>query len=368
MKTSNIQTFLLCSNYIYFCSRFDMVQNFSHILIRWYAHHKRTLPWRDVNDPYLVWLSEIILQQTQVSQGLPYYEKFVGAFPDVFSLANADEQQVLKLWQGLGYYSRARNLHHTARVVAREMNGEFPTTYKGLILLKGVGDYTAAAIASICFGEAVPTVDGNVYRVLSRVFGIKTPINEHKAKAEFKALAQSLMAIRSPGLFNQAIMEFGALQCAPKNPDCERCPMMQMCFAFEHRIIEQLPVKLKKVRIKKRFFDYLIFKLPNDKTLLHKRENKDIWRHLYQFPLIESQTFPDLETIHKKAHAIAQVNRLKLLTPEPIRHKLTHQDISIRFWEIVSDKVIDDSLDWTLVGEYPLPIAIHKFLITYRNL
>ncbi len=343
-----------------------MTQNFSHILICWYDDHKRTLPWRDVGEPYLVWLSEIMLQQTQVSQGLPYYEKFVKAFPDIFSLAGADEQEVLKLWQGLGYYSRARNLHHTARVVAEEMNGQFPTTYKELIKLKGVGDYTAAAIASICFDEPVPTVDGNVYRVLSRIFGIKTPINEHKAKAEFKALAQSLMATYNPGIFNQAVMEFGALQCTPKNPDCEHCPMMDMCFAFEHRVIEQLPVKLKKVRLKKRFFDYLIFKLPNNKTLLHKRENKDIWQHLYQFPLIESQIFPDLDTIYKKAHAIARVNRLKLLTPEPIKHKLTHQDISIRFWEIVSDEKIEGSIDRTLVGEYPLPIAIHKFLTTYQ--
>ncbi len=341
-----------------------MAQNFSHILIRWYDDHKRTLPWRDVDNPYLVWLSEIMLQQTQVSQGLPYYEKFVKAFPNIFSLTDADEQEVLKLWQGLGYYSRARNLHHTARVVANEMNGQFPTTYKELIKLKGVGDYTAAAIASICFDKAVPTVDGNVYRVLSRVFGIKTPINEHKAKAEFKTLAQSLMETYSPGTFNQAVMEFGALQCTPKNPDCEHCPMIKMCFAFEHCIIEELPVKVKKVKIKKRFFDYLIFKLPNDKTLLHKRENKDIWQHLYQFPLIESQAFPNLETIHKKAQAIAQVSRLTLLTPEPIKHKLTHQDISIRFWEIISDVVIDDSIDWTFVGEYPLPIAIHKFLTT----
>ncbi|PID68717.1 MAG: A/G-specific adenine glycosylase [Flavobacteriia bacterium] len=343
-----------------------MAQNFSHILIRWYDQHKRTLPWRDVGDPYLVWLSEIMLQQTQVSQGLPYYEKFVRAFPDVFSLAGADEQEVLKLWQGLGYYSRARNLHHTARVVAHEMNGRFPASYKELIRLKGIGDYTASAIASICFDEAVPTVDGNVYRVLSRVFGIKTPINEHKAKTEFKTLAQSLMSAHSPGTFNQAMMEFGALQCTPKNPDCEGCPMIQMCFAFEHGVIDQLPVKLKKLTVKKRFFDYLIFKLPNHKTLLYKREHKDIWRHLYQFPLIESQTFPDVETIHQKAQAIAQVSQLKLLTPQPVKHKLTHQDISIRFWEVVSDEVIEDSIDWSSVGEYPLPIAIHKFLTTYQ--
>lgn len=344
-----------------------MGQNFSHILIRWYEKNKRDLPWREVESPYHVWLSEIMLQQTQVSQGLPYYERFINTFPDVFSLAEAEEQEVLKLWQGLGYYSRARNLHVTAKVIAYEMNGVFPNTYHQLIKLKGIGDYTAAAIASICFNEAVPTIDGNVYRVLSRIFGLKTPINEHKAKAEFKSLAQSLMTGDDPGTFNQAMMEFGALQCTPKNPDCDKCPVIHMCYAFENNMIDKLPAKTKKVKVKKRFFDYLIFHFPQNKTLLRKREKQDIWRHLYEFPLIESDHFPDPDFIHQEAKIIASVDQIKLLTPQPIKHKLTHQEINIRFWKVESYDNNNDSIVWESIGEHPLPIVIHNFLETYHN-
>src|SRR5690606_26841183 len=198
------------------------MRGFSKLLIDWYLQNRRELPWRETTDPYRIWSSEIILQQTRVAQGLPYYFSFVQAFPTVVDLASADEQQVLKLWQGLGYYSRARNLHATAREIARK-NGQFPSTYKELLKLKGIGSYTAAAIASFAFGEAVPAVDGNVFRVLSRIFGVDTDIASSAAKTVFMELAASLMPKDDPAIFNQALMEFGALQCVPKNPDCVRC-------------------------------------------------------------------------------------------------------------------------------------------------
>ena len=215
--------------------------NFSNNLIKWYSVNKRSLPWRETVNPYYIWLSEIILQQTQIKQGLPYYLSFTKEFPNIFDLANADETRVLNLWQGLGYYSRARNLHFTAKFIANELNGIFPDTYQDLIKLKGVGDYTASAIASICYNKPTPVVDGNVYRFLSRYFGIETPINSSKAKKEFKDLAQELIDVRNPAEFNQAIMEFGARQCKPQNPDCEKCPFNSSCVALQKNLIKKLP-------------------------------------------------------------------------------------------------------------------------------
>ena len=229
---------------------------FSKTLINWYSVNKRELPWRQTIDPYYIWLSEIILQQTQVAQGLPYYVKFTEEFPSVFHLAKAQEGHVLKLWQGLGYYSRARNLHTTAKYIAAELKGEFPNNYKDLLKLKGIGDYTASAIASICFNKPEAVVDGNVYRVLSRYFGIDTPINSPKGAKEFKQLAQELIDKKDPATFNQAIMEFGATQCKPQSPDCTLCPFTSSCIAFnENRIIE-LPVKIKSGKAKKKYFNF----------------------------------------------------------------------------------------------------------------
>ena len=219
--------------------------NFTKLLTQWYLKNKRDLPWRHTQNPYLIWLSEIMLQQTRVAQGMPYFFSFAKAFPTVFELANASEEQVLKLWQGLGYYSRARNLHKTAQYVAFELNGEFPGTYKELLLLKGIGEYTAAAIASFSYNECVPVVDGNVFRVLSRYFDIETDIASSSAKKEFAALAFELMPKNNPALFNQAIMEFGALQCVPKNPDCQVCPLNHGCLALQKKKVNQLPVKSK---------------------------------------------------------------------------------------------------------------------------
>ncbi|MEY2629135.1 MAG: Adenine glycosylase, partial [Bacteroidota bacterium] len=233
--------------------------NFSKSLIQWYLQNKRDLPWRNTIDPYFIWLSEIMLQQTRVAQGLPYFLRFTEAFPTVFDLAKADEEQVLKLWQGLGYYSRARNLHKTAQQVAFEYNGEFPKSYAELLKLKGIGEYTAAAIASFAYNESVPVVDGNVYRVLSRYFEVETDIASLGAKKEFTQLAAELLPAGEANLFNQAIMEFGALQCVPKNPNCTNCIFSDSCAALQKKKVDQLPVKSKKIKVKTRFFTYLVF-------------------------------------------------------------------------------------------------------------
>ena len=263
--------------------------HFSKKLILWYLDHKRDLPWRTTAIPYYIWLSEIILQQTRVEQGLSYYQAFVSVYPTVKKLANASEQEVLKLWQGLGYYSRARNLHTTANYVSNELSGVFPTSYKELIKLKGVGDYTASAIASICFNEATAVVDGNVYRVLARYFGIATPINSSLGIKEFKNLAQQLIDIDNPGNHNQALMEFGARQCKPQKPNCEICIFNDSCIALQQKKVSELPVKLKKTKVKNIYFNYIVLISKNEKTFLQKRIGKGIWQNLYEFPVIETE-------------------------------------------------------------------------------
>lgn len=274
---------------------------FSKILTHWYSNNKRDFPWRQTKDPFRIWLSEIILQQTQVKQGLPYYEAFVSTYSTVFELANANESDVLKLWQGLGYYSRARNLHATAKYIANECDGIFPNNYKDLLKLKGIGDYTASAISSICFNEVSAVVDGNVYRVLSRYFGIETPINSAKGIKEFKQLAQELIDKNKPAEFNQAIMEFGAIQCKPSNPDCSVCPFNSSCVALQKNMIGLLPIKLKANKVKKRYFNFLVFVSTNRKTILEKREGKGIWQNLYQFPLIESDKSLDYKKFRMRS-------------------------------------------------------------------
>jgi len=232
--------------------------NFSKEIIRWYLQNKRDLPWRKTKDPYRIWLSEIMLQQTRVAQGLPYYEKFTEAFPTVYDLAKAEESQVLKLWQGLGYYSRARNLHYTAKDIVDNYNGQFPSTYKELLKLKGVGDYTASAIASICFDEVAPVVDGNVYRVLARYFNIDIPINSTAGVKKFKELAFEVIDHETPADFNQGIMEFGAVQCKPQSPYCIICPLHESCEGLKEQRVHMLPVKLKKTKVKHRWFNYIV--------------------------------------------------------------------------------------------------------------
>lgn len=339
---------------------------FSKTLIHWYSNNKRNLPWRETNDPYCIWLSEIILQQTQVKQGLPYYEAFVSNFPSVFHLAKADEQSVLKLWQGLGYYSRARNLHASAKYVVNELNGVFPNNYKDLLKLKGVGDYTASAIASISFNEETAVVDGNVYRVLSRYFGIDTPINSSKGIKEFKALAQELIDKKQPAEFNQAIMEFGSMQCKPKNPNCNICPFKDGCIAFGKGMISDLPVKIKSTKAKKKYFNFLVFVSEDQKTILEKREGKGIWQNLYQFPLIETKGEIDFDSfleLVKNNDLLKSVDfEMKPYNSSSIIHKLSHQHLHTKFWIIKTKAILKQGVLISDIENYPVPIIIGNFI------
>lgn len=340
--------------------------NFSKTLISWYLQNKRDLPWRNTVNPYPIWLSEIMLQQTRVAQGLPYFLKFTERFPTVFDLSNADEEEVLKLWQGLGYYSRARNLHKTAQIVAQDLNGKFPSTYKDLLKLKGIGEYTAAAIASFAYNENVPVVDGNVFRVLARYFDIETDIASSVAKKEFTALAQELLPKGKANVFNQAIMEFGAMQCVPKNPSCEQCVLNNSCLALKYKKVAQLPVKLKKTKVQKRFFNYLIFKDEIGNTLLQKRIQKGIWHNLYEFPLIESENEIDelqtLKLVENQTFIPNKIEQIKLMNATKITHKLSHQHLSISFWEISVQKTIENGVDSASALTFPFPIVIFNFI------
>ena len=339
--------------------------NFSNTLIYWYLQKDRNLPWRTTKNPYFIWLSEIMLQQTRVAQGLSYYLKFTEHFPTVFHLANAEESTVLKMWQGLGYYSRARNLHFTAKFIANELKGEFPSSYDELIKLKGIGDYTASAIASICFKKPNAVVDGNVYRVLSRYFGIHTPINSSKGVKEFKALAQSLIDKSQPGNFNQAIMDFGALHCKPQNPLCETCPLSNSCVALGKKIIKELPVKEKKIKIKNRFFNFLVVITDDNKTILEKREGKGIWQNLYQFPLIETDKSinkKDLISIKEFNDLFSIETTISLFNKKEIIHKLSHQHLHTQFWIVEVNKLENATTLWKDVEKFPVPILIANFL------
>lgn len=340
--------------------------NFSKILINWYLSNKRELPWRKTREPYNIWLSEIMLQQTRIEQGLPYYERFTEAFPSVFDLAAASQDKVLKLWQGLGYYSRARNLHETAKFVAKELDGKFPGNYKELKKLKGVGDYTASAIASICFAEPVAVVDGNVYRVLARYFDIDTPINSTAGIKEFKMLASELLNPEQPSEFNQAIMEFGALQCKPQNPLCDTCPLNESCLALKKNKIGELPVKLKKGKIKKRYFNYLVFQNNENDTLLRQRKGKGIWHELYEFPLVETGAPVTVDVLTRQEEfkeilddAPAEVI---LYNQDPVVHKLSHQHIFANFWILKCEEVPGKAVAMEQVDEYPVPVLIQNFL------
>ena len=343
--------------------------SFSNTLIYWYLQNKRDLPWRKTKNPYLVWLSEIMLQQTRVAQGLGYFLKFKEHFPTIFDLAKADEQTVLKLWQGLGYYSRARNLHFTAKYISSELNGEFPSKYKEIIKLKGIGDYTASAIASICFDENTAVVDGNVYRVLSRYFGIKTAINSSAGIKEFKVLAQTLIDETQPGTYNQAIMDFGATQCKPKNPDCTTCPFNESCVALAENLISELPVKEKKLKVRSRYFNYLVVITEDDKTILSERKNKGIWQGLYQFPLIETkQNIDEKELIlsDEFQELFPNETTLKLFNQTAIIHKLSHQHLHTKFWIVTTESVENATIAWKAISQFPVPVLIANFLNDYQ--
>lgn len=340
--------------------------NFANSLTEWYLKNKRDLPWRNTQNPYFIWLSEIMLQQTRVAQGMPYFYSFTNAFPTVFDLANASEEQVLKLWQGLGYYSRARNLHKTAQHVAFELDGKFPDNYTALLKLKGVGSYTAAAIASFSYGESVPVVDGNVFRVLSRYFDIETDILSNNAKKEFTDLAYELIPKNNPALFNQAIMEFGALQCVPKNPNCAVCPLNNSCLALQKNKIDLLPVKSKKVKVKKRYFNYVTFLDEHQNTIIQKRTDKGIWHNLYEFPLIETEQEVDLEylveQLQRQDFAGNNILSVEQTRTESQIHKLTHQHLHIRFWKVQVAGSLLNAIDYSTLLTYPFPIVIFNFI------
>ena len=301
------------------------MKTFSPTLLSWYHRHKRDLPWRHTKDPYKIWLCEIIMQQTRIVQGLAYYNRFVETFPSPLSLARASEDQVLRLWQGLGYYSRARNLH----AAAKSMNGKFPTTYEGVRALKGVGDYTAAAICSIAYNMPYAVVDGNVYRVLSRVFDIHTPIDSSEGKKQFTALAQQLLDKRNPGDFNQAMMDFGALICTPQSPQCAQCPLRTHCQAFEKKIQAQLPIKGLKTKVTTRYFHY-IYVEQGKYTWIAKRGAGDIWQNLYEVPLLEGKN----ENLPVK-HVPAWFGTAKLVPiGKPVKHVLSHQIIYAYIYKV----------------------------------
>lgn len=341
--------------------------SFSKTLITWYLDNKRDLPWRKTKDPYHIWLSEIMLQQTRVAQGLPYFLAFTEAFPTVFDLAKADEEKVLKLWQGLGYYSRARNLHATAKYISEELSGNFPNNYKDLLKLKGIGEYTAAAIASFSFKECVPVVDGNVYRVLSRYFDIETDIASSGAKKEFTQLASELIDKKKPELFNQAIMEFGALQCVPKSPDCNSCPLNNSCLAQAKNKVSQLPIKLKKQKITNRFFNYLLVLDNKNQTIINKRTQKGIWHNLYEFPLIETEQKESEEIIQQKIRSLFKnVTAITLLESESVIHKLSHQHLYISFWKVNVNDKLENSFDYETLKKHPFPIVLHNFIENYK--
>ena len=343
---------------------------FHKTLIHWYLQNNRDLPWRKTKNPYFIWLSEIMLQQTRVAQGLSYYQKFTTDFPTVFNLAKADESTVLKMWQGLGYYSRARNLHFSAKQIANELNGEFPTTYKEIIKLKGIGDYTASAIASICFNEPTAVVDGNVYRVLSRYYGINTPINSTAGIKEFKALAQSLIDETQPGTYNQAIMDFGALHCKPQNPLCDTCPFSDSCVALEKKLTKELPVKEKKIKVRKRYFNFLVIKTDDDKTILSERKGKGIWQGLYQFPLIESEKIinkEELVSAEEFINLFPLETTISLFNSKEIVHKLSHQHLYTQFWIVETANTAETTIKWNEIEKYPVPILIANFLEAFQT-
>ena len=339
-------------------------------MLDWYAAHKRELPWRETTDPYRIWISEIILQQTRVAQGYEYYRRFVERFPDVASLAAADEDEVMKFWQGLGYYSRARNLH----AAARSMNGVFPATYEGVRALKGVGDYTAAAICSIAYGMPYAVVDGNVYRVLARYLGVDVPIDSTQGKKMFAALAQEMLDKRRPALYNQAVMDFGAIQCTPQSPSCLFCPLADSCSALARGEVGRLPVKQHKTKTTDRFFTYLYIRM-GDRMLMRKRTADDIWRNLYELPLIETDCRLSQDELLRHSalkkelgeeSPACEVRPLQL----GVKHVLSHQVIHADFYEMLLPESSEAFAGCLRVGiqewdRYAVPRLIHLFLEKY---
>ena len=339
------------------------------ILLDWYAENKRELPWRDTTDPYLIWISEIILQQTRVAQGYEYFLRFIHRFPDVDTLASASEDEVMKYWQGLGYYSRARNLH----AAAKSMNGTFPRTYQEVRALKGVGDYTAAAICSIAYDMPYAVVDGNVYRVLSRYFGIDTPVDSTEGKKLFAALADEMLDKSHPAVYNQAIMDFGAIQCTPQSPNCMFCPLADSCSALSKGIVMKLPVKQHKTKTSNRYFNYIYVRM-GACTFIHKRTGDDIWKNLFELPLIETEN--DLSEadflaipLFRSLFAEDEVPVVRSILRN-VKHVLSHRVIYANFYEVVLPENSSSFSGYQQIKvedleQYPVPRLIHAFLEKY---
>ena len=342
------------------------MNEFAEKIVAWYAGNKRELPWRDTEDPYVIWISEIILQQTRVAQGYDYFQRFIRRFPDVRALAEADEDEVMRYWQGLGYYSRARNLHEAAK----GMNGVFPTAYEGVRALKGVGEYTAAAICSFAYGMPYAVVDGNVYRLLSRYFGIDTPIDSAEGKKLFAALAEEMLDKSRPAIYNQAVMDFGAMQCTPRSPGCLSCPLAEGCSAWREGRVEQLPVKRHKTKTSDRYFHYIYVRM-GACTFIHKRTGDDIWKNLFELPLVETAGPVSEEAFRQLAEVRAlfagdERSALRLVCGN-VKHVLSHRVIHADFYEAV---LPEESASFSAylrvrredLGEYAVPRLIEAFL------
>lgn len=336
----------------------------------WYEKEKRDLPWRNTRDPYKIWLSEIILQQTRVAQGTAYYNRFIEKFPDVFSLARAESEEILKIWQGLGYYSRARNLHQTAKIVAFELNGVFPSSFSGLIILKGIGEYTAAAISSIAFNEPQPAIDGNVKRVISRLFAIEEEINSTTGKNLISSFAAEIIDNLNPGRHNQAMMELGASICIPRKPKCPECPLNLNCLALKENRVSDLPLKYKKTKAVNRYFLYIIIR-NGDSIIVKQRPSGDIWEGLFDFPLIETADFPVIESLPNLIAEFLGIGlkdfRIEKIS-DVIVHKLSHRNLHTSFCHITfsGDKnaflKLGKMLDINLFESIPVPRLIDRYI------
>lgn len=331
----------------------------------WYDIHKRNLPWRVSKSPYLVWLSEVILQQTKVEQGLPYYIKFVEQFPTIGDLAVAPEETVLKLWQGLGYYSRARNLHSTAKYITEELHGVFPSTYGELIKLKGVGDYTASAIASFCFDEPKAVVDGNVFRVLGRFFGVVQAQNSTEGTKVYKELAASMLDQANPARHNQAIMEFGALHCKPRAPLCSSCVLATACYAKANNLVDSFPVKIRKKKPKTEYYEYIVLRDTAGRYIFEPRRGKGIWEGLYEFPLLQFNTRKDksviFESLQQEYPYQMTLEGLQLIVSDAT-HKLTHKTLKCRFWSLSVQEELVEGKTMAVIKKLPTSILIAKFI------
>lgn len=344
--------------------------DFKNIIIKWYNENKRDLPWRNTENPYHIWISEVILQQTRVAQGLDYYNNFISTFPTIKDLAEADIDRVMKVWQGLGYYSRARNLHSAAKQIMSDHNGSLPSSYKELLKIKGLGPYSAGAIASFAFKEVVPAIDGNVYRVLSRIYGVFASPETSSGKKDFFNLTMDLIDNKQPNIFNQALLDFGAMQCVPRNPNCISCPFNDICYAYRNNLINQLPVKGKKIATRDRFLNYIIIRY-KDSTFIQRREAGDIWTSLYEFPLIETSKQVDLDSLvkHPIWNDLFGKEKLNILySSQVIKHILSHQTLYTKFFIVEIDKpsyymkTNYQKVSIPDIQEYSVPKVIDNFL------